>query len=80
MASALGLTDAAVASSSAAVDARLAGGAVITAATLTATMYTFHIALHTMETNTTDGKTKEKGYGGVSIRIPDYLINRSSDD
>lgn len=30
------------------VDARLAGGAVVAAAALTATMYTFYIALHTV--------------------------------
>lgn len=41
------LADAAAALSAASVDARLTGGAVVAAATLTAAMYTFHIALHT---------------------------------
>ena len=47
MAPAFGLADAAAPLSSASIDARLACRTVITAAALTATMYTFHIALHT---------------------------------
>jgi hypothetical protein len=60
---ALCLADAAAPLSSSAIDARLAGGAVVAAAaTLTATMYTFHITLHTTRKQI---KTKT-GHGGVS--------------
>jgi len=59
---ALCLADAAAPLSSSAIDARLAGGAVVAAAaTLTATMYTFHITLHT-----TRNKKERKRDGGVS--------------
>lgn len=56
MAAAFGLAEAAAPSRTSAIDARLAGGAVVAAATLTATMYTFHIALHTVPK-----KQNEKG-------------------
>lgn len=56
----LGLAQSAAGSSSStAVDARLAGGAVVPTATLTATMYTFHIALHTRRRQRM-AKTKKK--------------------
>lgn len=65
----LGLAQSAAGSSSStAVDARLAGGAVVPTATLTATMYTFHIALHTRRRQRM-AKTKKKGHGGVSTRL-----------